>query len=136
MTSLATDVYSSTSGTPGTLAALEASGYSKTSDTTQNVRALEIDLDDFGVPFSLTRRGALIAELPGESETTDRALVVHADTIGCMVRNLKDNGRLEIISVGTFSARFAAGARVRIFCEDATQFITGTIFSASLFMLR
>ncbi|MEZ5305285.1 MAG: hypothetical protein R3F11_32275 [Verrucomicrobiales bacterium] len=47
MTSLATDVYSSTSGTPGTLAALEASGYSKTSDTTQNVRALEIDLDDW-----------------------------------------------------------------------------------------
>ena len=38
--------------------------------------------NDFGVPFSLTRRGALIAELPGKSETTDRAIVVHADTIG------------------------------------------------------
>lgn len=83
--------------------------------------------DDFGVPFSLTRRGALIAELPGESETTDRALVVHADTIGAMVRRLKDNGRLELISVGTFSARFAAGARVRIFCDDSEEFITGTI---------
>lgn len=83
--------------------------------------------DGFGVPFSLTRRGALIAELPGESVTTDRALVVHADTVGCMVRGLKDNGRLEIISVGTFSARFAAGARVRIFCDDSEQFITGTI---------
>ena len=62
--------------------------------------------DDFGVPFSLTRRGALTAEFPGESATTDRALVVHADTIGCMVRRLKDNGRLEVIPVGTFSARF------------------------------
>lgn len=67
--------------------------------------------DGFGVPFSLTRRGALTAELPGASATTDRALVVHADTIGCMVRRLKDNGRLEVIPVGTFSARFAAGAR-------------------------
>lgn len=66
-------------------------------------------LDDFGVPFTLTRRGALTAELPGESATTDRALVVHSDTIGCMVRNLKDNGRLELVPVGTFSARFAAG---------------------------
>ncbi|WP_099022015.1 osmoprotectant NAGGN system M42 family peptidase [Mycolicibacterium palauense] len=83
--------------------------------------------DDFGVPFSLTRRGALIAELPGESETTDRAVVVHADTIGCMVRGLKDNGRLELITVGTFSARFGAGARVRVFCDDSDQFITGTI---------
>lgn len=83
--------------------------------------------DDFGVPFSLTRRGALTAELPGESATTDRALIVHADTIGCMVRRLKDNGRLEVIPVGTFSARFAAGARVRIFSDDPDEFITGTI---------
>ena len=83
--------------------------------------------DDFGVPFSLTRRGALTAELPGESATTDRALVVHADTIGCMVRRLKDNGRLEVVPVGTFSARFAAGARVRIFSDDPDEFITGTV---------
>lgn len=83
--------------------------------------------DGFGVPFELTRRGALTAELPGESATTDRALVVHADTIGCMVRRLKDNGRLEVIPVGTFSARFAAGARVRIFSDDPDEFITGTV---------
>ncbi|HVQ98240.1 MAG TPA: osmoprotectant NAGGN system M42 family peptidase, partial [Mycobacterium sp.] len=28
--------------------------------------------DDFGVPFTLTRRGALNAELAGKSATTDR----------------------------------------------------------------
>lgn len=83
--------------------------------------------DHFGVPFSLTRRGALTAELAGESPTIDRAMVVHADTIGCMVRRLKDNGRLEVIPVGTFSARFAAGARVRIFPDDPDEFITGTV---------
>ncbi|CAM5283409.1 hypothetical protein MAUB1S_04705 [Mycolicibacterium aubagnense] len=70
-------------------------------------------LTKLGVPFTLTRRGALIAELPGRSQTTDRAIVVHADTIGCMVRELKDNGRLALVPVGTFSARFATGARVR-----------------------
>jgi peptidase M42 family hydrolase len=84
-------------------------------------------LDGFGLPFSLTRRGALTAELPGELTTTERALVVHADTIGCMVRNLKDNGRLELIPVGTYSARFATGARVRIFSDDPDDFITGTV---------
>ena len=83
--------------------------------------------DELGVPFTLTRRGALTAELPGESTTIDRAIVVHADTIGCMVRELKDNGRLELIPVGTFSARFAAGARVRIFTDDSDEFITGTV---------
>ena len=84
-------------------------------------------LDDLGVPFTLTRRGALTAELPGESTTTDRALVVHADTIGCMVRDLKDNGRLALVPVGTFSARFATGARVRIFPDDVDEFFTGTV---------
>ena len=44
-----------------------------------------------------------------------------------MVRDLKDNGRLELIPVGTFSARFAAGARVRIFTDDSDEFITGTV---------
>ena len=83
--------------------------------------------DDFGVRFTLTRRGALTAQLPGESATIDRALVVHADTIGCMVRSLKDNARLELIPVGTFSARFATGARVRIFSDDPDEFITGTV---------
>lgn len=84
-------------------------------------------LDNCGVPFSLTRRGALTAELAGESPTIDRALVVHADTIGAMVRGLKDNGRLELVPVGTFSARFAAGARVRIIIDDPGEIITGTV---------
>ncbi len=84
-------------------------------------------LDDLGLEFSLTRRGSLLAELPGRSAGVDRALVVHADTIGCMVRDLKDNGRLELVQVGTFSARFAEGARVKILGDDPGRTYTGTI---------
>src|ERR1700753_1802679 len=83
--------------------------------------------DDFGVPFSLTRRGALTAELPGKSAKTDRAMVVHADTIGCMVRRLKDNGRLELIPIGTFSARRAPRCPRRVLCCHPDEFITGTV---------
>lgn len=82
--------------------------------------------DEIGLPFRLTRRGAMVAELPGESASVDRALVVHADTIGCMVSDLKPNGRLSVIPVGTFSARFAEGARVKILTDDQ-QVRTGTI---------
>lgn len=82
---------------------------------------------DLGLPFWLTRRGALVAELPGASDAMDRAVVVHADTIGCMVSDLKDNGRLGVIPIGTFSPRFAAGARVRIFLDGTTHHLTGTI---------
>ena len=82
---------------------------------------------EISVPFRLTRRGTLLADLPGQSESLDRAIIVHADTIGCMVSGLKDNGRLSVIPVGTFSARFAAGARVRVFLDDTNRFLTGTI---------
>lgn len=86
-------------------------------------------VSDLRLPFSLTRRGAMVAALPGESDTTDRAMVVHADTIGCMVSDLKDNGRLAIVPIGTFSARFAAGSRVRIFRDGTDHFLTGTVMT-------
>jgi peptidase M42 family hydrolase len=84
-------------------------------------------LVEIGLPFELTRRGAMVAELPGRSEAIDRAMVVHADTIGCMVKALKDNGRLAILPIGTFSARFAEGARVTIFVEDPDRVYSGTV---------
>ncbi|MDQ1672886.1 MAG: hypothetical protein QOC98_1448, partial [Frankiaceae bacterium] len=51
----------------------------------------------------------------------------HTDTIGCMVKALKDNGRLEIRPIGTHSARFSEGAEVRIFTDDLETFVTGTV---------
>ncbi len=84
-------------------------------------------LAEVGVPFELTRRGSLVAELDGDSAPVERAIVVHADTVGCMVRSLKDDGRLAVIPVGTFSARFAEGARVTIFVEDPDRTYSGTV---------
>jgi peptidase M42 family hydrolase len=84
-------------------------------------------LHDLGVPFELTRRGALLSHLPSDRGGPHRAVVVHADTIGCMVQSLKPNGRLSIIPIGTWSARFAEGARVKVLVEDPDRTYTGTI---------
>ena len=91
------------------------------------MRMLGAEIEGLGMPAQLTRRGSLIADLAGEQDTPDRAIVVHADTIGCMVKELKSNGRLRIIPIGTFSARFAEGARVQIFTDDPEVSYTGTI---------
>lgn len=84
-------------------------------------------VNDLGLDSTVTRQGTLVVDLPGETDTWDRALVVHADTIGCMVSALKDNGRLSVVPVGTFSARFAEGARVQIVTEFPDVVYTGTI---------
>lgn len=85
------------------------------------------ELDQLGVSSELTRRGALLASIEGEQRSPDRAIVVHADTVGCLVKRIKDNGRLQVVSVGTFSARFAEGARVCVFTDDPDHHYTGTI---------
>jgi peptidase M42 family hydrolase len=84
-------------------------------------------LEEIGLPFELTRRGAMIGRLDAEATELARAVVVHTDTIGCMVSALKDNGRLEVVPVGTHSSRFAEGARVTISTDDPERWFTGTI---------
>lgn len=83
------------------------------------------ELDKLGIPYELARRGAIRANLKGELETPDRALVAHLDTLGAMVKGLKENGRIQIIPIGHWNARFAEGARVTLFTDTRTY--RGTI---------
>jgi peptidase M42 family hydrolase len=75
-------------------------------------------LQEIGIEFNVTRRGAIRATLPGKKSTLDRALTAHLDTTGAMVVRLKSNGRLAINPVGTWSSRFAEGSRVTVFSES------------------
>ncbi len=87
----------------------------------------ELLTDTLGLEPRLTRRGAIQATLPGGGEGPGRrGVVVHADTIGAMVRFIREDGRLELAPVGTWSARFAEGARVTVFVDHGAP-ITGTI---------
>lgn len=75
------------------------------------------ELDRLEIPYEVTRRGAIRANYPGEQKSFDRAVAVHLDTIGAMVRGLNNNGRISLAPVGHWSSRFAEGARVTIFSE-------------------
>lgn len=85
--------------------------------TDRAVHLVADELDKLGVPVELTRRGAIRATLKGERSSPDRAVVAHIDTLGAMVKSLKPNGRLEVIPVGHWNARFAEGARVTLFTD-------------------
>lgn len=83
------------------------------------------ELRRLGIPFELTRRGAIRADLKGRQSSPDRAIVAHVDTLGAMVKLLKPNGRLALVPIGTWSARFAEGARCTIFTDHGAY--RGTI---------
>ena len=95
--------------------------------TDQVMQLVGEEMEAIGLEFELTRRGALVGNLGTRHAGSDRAVVVHADTIGCMVKRLKENGRLEVVPVGTHSARFAEGAAVTVFVDDITRTYSGTI---------
>lgn len=90
------------------------------------VRTVCDELDTLSIDYELTRRGAIRAQLPGRTRKPRRAVVAHLDTLGGMVRSLKKNGRLAIVPIGTWSARFAEGARVLIHCDNKRT-IRGTV---------
>jgi peptidase M42 family hydrolase len=75
-------------------------------------------LEEIGVRHELTRRGTIRARLPGVIPEPARAIVTHVDTIGAMVRFIRDDGRLLVAPIGHWSSRFAEGARVTVFGEQ------------------
>lgn len=81
-------------------------------------------LDRIGIPYELTRRGTIRAilrrTLPERRRSSPAcAVVAHLDTLGAMVREIKPNGRLALMPIGTWSSRWAEGGRVTIFTERA-----------------
>ncbi|MDB5773599.1 MAG: cellulase -like protein [Burkholderia sp.] len=80
-------------------------------------------LDEMGVSYELTRRGTIRAILRRNIPERRRsmpacAIVAHLDTLGAMVREIKPNGRLALMPIGTWSSRWAEGGRVTLFTEN------------------
>ncbi len=94
--------------------------------TDQIVHFVAKELQQLGIAHNVTRRGAIRATLKGrQQDRLDRAVAVHLDTLGAMVRQVKPNGRMAIAPVGNWSSRFAEGGRITLFTADGP--IRGTV---------
>lgn len=98
---------------------------SPTGYTDQIVRYCTRELERLGMTPELTRRGAIRAVRQGSRRKAARAIVSHLDTLGAQVKLVKENGRLELVPIGHWSARFAEGARVTLYTEHGS--FRGTI---------
>jgi putative aminopeptidase FrvX len=63
------------------------------------------------------RKGALLAEWAGDTETAPRALTAHADTLGAMVKEIKGNGRLKMTQIGGYPWNAVEGEGVTVFAS-------------------
>lgn len=67
-----------------------------------------------GIHMKRTNKGALVATLTGETEGPWRALTAHVDTLGAMVKEIKNNGRLKMTKLGGFPWNTVEGEGVTI----------------------
>ncbi len=93
---------------------------SPTGYSTEAVAYLETAFEALGVPgLTLDRhpKGALIVTWPGARHDAPRGLTAHVDTLGLMVKEIKDNGRLKLTQLGGFmwNAVEFEGVTVRTF---------------------
>jgi putative aminopeptidase FrvX len=56
-----------------------------------------------GVQTKRTHKGALLVSWEGESSDAPRALTAHVDTLGAMVKEIKQNGKLCMTQLGTYA---------------------------------
>lgn len=96
--------------------------------TDQAVQVVGDRATELGLDTLVTRRGALRIDWHSSVDAPRRALIAHVDTLGGAVKELKPNGRLSVVPIGTFSSRMAEGARVTVFTDDTHRRpYTGTI---------
>lgn len=74
------------------------------------------------VTLSRTRKGALLASLPGVAEDHPRALTAHVDTLGAMVKEIKPNGRLKLTKIGGYAMNTVEGEGCTVFTADGKRY--------------
>ncbi len=90
---------------------------SPTGDTARAITFTESALWELGLETRRTRKGALVATLPGHSQSEPRAVTAHVDTLGAMVKEIKPNGRLALSQIGGYAWNAIEGEGVTIATE-------------------
>ena len=68
-----------------------------------------------GFAAQFTAKGGVLVDLGGKDETNGLLLAAHTDTLGCMVAEVKGNGRLRLTNLGGMNANNAEAENVRVY---------------------
>lgn len=99
---------------------------SPTGFTEEAITYVEREFAALGVETRRTRKGGLLATLPGKDDASQRAVAAHVDTLGAMVKEIKSSGRLKLTKVGGYSGNSIEGEYCLIHTAKGDA-ISGTI---------
>ena len=78
-----------------------------------------------GFDAKITTKGGVLIDLGGTDTNDGLFLEAHADTLGCMVAEIKGNGRLRLTNLGGMNANNAEAENVRVYTRSG-RVIEGT----------
>ncbi|MBQ4090611.1 MAG: M42 family metallopeptidase [Clostridia bacterium] len=83
------------------------------------------EFNSIGCKATITTKGGVIIDMGGKDENDALLLEAHCDTLGCMVSQIKGNGRLKMANLGGMNANNAEAENVRVYTRSG-KVIEGT----------
>lgn len=83
---------------------------------------IKITLDNIGINYKVSNKGALVATIEGEDKEKGITFSSHIDTLGAIVKEVKSNGRLTISPIGGYMMNSVEGENVLIHCRNGKKY--------------
>ena len=99
---------------------------SPTGFTDKAAEYVKKEFEKLGFNSRYTTKGGVLVDLGGEDDENGIILLTHLDTIGAMVSQVKDNGRLSMSPLGGLHAPGLEGENVKVYSRSGKVF-SGTI---------
>jgi len=105
------------------LATPSPSGYCK-----KIMEKIEKEVSGLGYSLESTKKGCGIITIPGENPDYTIGLSAHVDTLGAMVRSVKDSGTIRFTSIGGYIMTTVEGEYCKIHTRDGKEY-DGTVLT-------
>jgi aminopeptidase len=99
---------------------------SPSGNTEEVISYVENYFTKIGIETRRNKKGGLLVTLAGTDNTKHRMLTAHVDTLGAMVKEIKENGRLKLTPIGGFRWNSVEGEYCTIHSSLEKEY-TGTI---------
>ena len=86
---------------------------------------VKTEFSNLGFDAKITTKGGVLIDLGGKDANDGLFLEAHADTLGCMVCEIKGNGRLRLTNLGGMNPNNAEAENVRVYTRSG-RVIEGT----------
>ncbi len=78
------------------------------------------------IPVTVTKKGGVLADLGGEGRKI--GIAAHVDTLGAMVRSIKENGRMRLSLIGGYDFDTLDGENCTLYTRDGKSY-TGVVLN-------